>query len=376
MAYFANLRLVMNRNDIENNPVKSSPDEKDIDLGVLFSSFIEIARKISSGFVAILRKCLSLLIWILLFLRRRILLLLTGLLLSLIPGIYIYLAKGPQYFSLMTVKANFGSAHNLYNKVEYFNSLIQAGENKKIAALFNISETDAEKLIRFEIRPFDDYDQAATVYRKYLYDSAMIGGPALARDSALLKLISFKDFKNSLQPYDYPLHEIKLVSRAPFGYNAIQAGLLSSISNNNMLQKKKQLFDSTHLEQTNVIRVSLANADSLMKAFNKQIASGTRAENGTNLTLSAQKTNNPEIEIFDQAVKLKNELGKLQTQDANQLDVLDVYADFNDTGTRVSIFKESFLTYSAWCLAGTLLLLLLLEAYTSIDAQEKKKRNA
>jgi len=363
---------------MENQPIKPSPDEKDIDLGVLFKAFIEIAHRITSAFRKLFDRCLSLLVWFLLFLRRRILLLLTGLLLSLVPGLYMYLVKAPRYYSVMTVKVNFESAHNLYNKVDYFNSLIQSEDNKKIAELFNISEIDADKLIGFEITPFDNDIQAAALYKKYFYETPVPeeGQAPVVRDTTWSKLITFKDFKNSLQVYDFPLHQIKLISRASSGYSAIQAGFISAVSQNNTLQRKKQIFDSTNQEQTRVIRNSLSNADSLMRAFNKQIATGPRTENGANLTVSAQQANNPEIEIFDETLKLKNELGKLQQRDADHLNVLDVYADFNDRGTHTSPFKESFQTYFIWCLLGTIVLLLLFEVYIAVDEKGKKKLHA
>lgn len=367
---------------MENQPTKPSTDEKEIDLGVLFKIFIEIAHKIASGFRKLFGRFLSLLIWLLLFLRRRILLLLVGLLLSLVPGLYVYLIKGAEFYSQMTVKVNFESAHNLYNKVDYFNALIQMKENKKIAGLFNIAETDADKLVRLEIKPIDDDIQAAELYKKYFYDPedyvrvVKEGRLMLVRDSAWSELIKFKDFKNKLNVYDFPLQQIKVVSRTPSGYGAIQAGFVAAVSENNALQRKKQTFDSLNQEQTRVIRGSLSNADSLMKAFNRQISSGARVENGANLTLSAKQANNPEIEIFDETVKLKNELGRVRQESADHLNVLDVYADFNDKGTYMSPFKESFLTYSLWCLLGAFLLLLLLEAYTAVDTLEKKKRHA
>lgn len=367
---------------MENQPIKPSPDEKDIDLGVLFKVFFEVAHRIVSAFRKLFRRLLNVLIWLLLFMRRRILFLLLGLLIGLIPGFYIHFFKGAEFYSVMTVKVNFESAHNLYNKIDYFNSLMQMHENKKLAALFNISETEADKLVRFEIRPIDDEIQAIELYKQHFYDPedyARVvheGELMLTRDSAWSQLMKFRDFKNKLKEYDFPLQQIRLVSRTPSGYGAIQTGFISAVSGNNALQRKKQIFDEVSQEQTRVIRGSLSNVDSIMKAYTRQIASGAKTGNATSLTFSAKQAHNPEVEIFDEAVKLKNELGKLQDRSANRLDVVDVYADFNDRGTYMSPIKESFLDYSLWCLLGVLLLLLLVEAYIAIDRLEKKKRNA
>jgi len=366
---------------MENQPTKPAPDEKDIDLGVLFILFTRIAQKVLSGFRKLLKLTLSVFVWILLFIRRRFVWLVLGMALGLLPGLLGYWFKGTKYSSSMTVRVNFGSAHNLYNKVDYFNSLIKMGDTKKLAQLLNSSEEYAGKLIWFDVSPVEDQLQAAELYKKYFYnpqDYARImkdGQVMLVRDSAWSQLIKFKDFKDRLKEYDYPLQEVTVYSRDATGYGNIQAGLVSAVSSNNALRLEKQIADSLHQEQTGIIRGSLANADTLMHAFSKGIASGVRTETSA-ITLSTRPTKSPEVEIFDQAIKLKDELGRVRKESAENNDIIQVYADFNEAGMPISPVKDSFLEYSLWFLLGTFILLLVLEAYAQIDAVEKKKRNA
>ena len=89
---------------MENQPIKPSQDEKDIDLGVLFVVFTRIAHKILSGFRKLLSLMLSVFIWILLFIRRKIVFLLIGIALGLLPGLFSYWFKGTKYSSSMTVR--------------------------------------------------------------------------------------------------------------------------------------------------------------------------------------------------------------------------------------------------------------------------------
>jgi hypothetical protein len=365
---------------MENQPTKSSPDEKDIDLGVLFVVFTRIASKFASLFRRMLRYLLSVMIWLLTFTRKKIVFLVLGMALGLLPGVIGDWIKGIKYSSEMTIRVNFGSAHNLYNKIDYFNALIKMGDNKKLAQLFNISEDNASKLMQFDIAPVDDQLQAAELYKKYFYapeDYARImkdGQMMMVRDSSWSSLIKFKDFKDRLREYDYPLQRVTLYSRAPSGYGNIQKGLVAAVSENSALRLQKEIADSVHEAQAAVIASSLANADTLMHSFSKGIASGGKTE--SNLSLSTKPAKSPEIEIFDQAIKLKDELGRVRKDAADNHDIVQVYADFYDTGMPISPLKESFLEYSLWFLLGTFVLLLILEAYTQIDALEKKKRHA
>jgi hypothetical protein len=113
---------------MENQPKQQvSGEEKDIDLGVLFAAFERVGHRLVSAIRSFFFWLVDGLILLLIFLRRRFLLILAGLLVSLVPGLYRFLTRGSQYYSSMTVKANFGSVHDLYNKIDYFNSLIELG---------------------------------------------------------------------------------------------------------------------------------------------------------------------------------------------------------------------------------------------------------
>lgn len=366
---------------MENQPTKPIPDEKDIDLGVLFLLFVRIAKKMLSAFRQMLNAFLSVLIWILLLIRRRFWILLAAIVLGVLPGLYNYLSLGREYYSSMTVRSNFESVHNLYNKIEYFNGLIKSGDNKKLASIFHISEESAGKLIQFEIAPVDDEVQQALLYKKIFYNpedyarTIREGQTVLVRDSTWSTLLKFKDFKSRLTPYDYPLQHIRAYSRAGAGFSNLQAGLLAEMNANSSLSLHRQAADTTYQEQTKIILNAVANVDTLVHAFSKGISAGSRTENNT-LTLSARPVKSPEVEIFDQAMRLKDELGRVSKESADNHDVLQVYADFNNPGVPVSLFKQSFIDYSTWCLGWTFLILLVLEAYKAIDAREKQKRNA
>jgi len=366
---------------MENQPTKPVPDEKDIDLGVLFLLFVRIAKKILSVTRQLFNFLLTVLIWVLLLIRRKKWILLAAIVVGVLPGLYNYLSLGREYYSAMTVRANFESVHNLYNKIDYFNGLIKAGDNKKLASVFHIPEESAGKLIRFEIGAVDDEVQQILLYKKVFYNpedyarTIREGQTVLVRDSTWSTLLKFKDFKARLTPYDYPLQHIRAYSHAGTGFTSLQEGLLAEMNTNQALRQHRESADTTYQEQTKIIRNAVGNVDTLVHAFSKGISAGTRTENN-NLTLSSRPVKSPEVEIFDQAVRLKDELGRVSKESADNNDILQVNADFNNVGVPVSPFKESFIDYSTWFLGWTFLILLVLEAYKAIDAREKQKRNA
>jgi hypothetical protein len=367
---------------MENQPKQStSTEEKEIDLGVFFNMLSRMAHSVFSGIGSFFKWLLEGLILFLLLIKKRILLVIVGLLLSLVPGLFSYLTKGGQYFSTMTVKANFGSTHDLYNKIDYFNSLIKMGDSKTLADIFHLPEAQADKLIRFEIDAVDDDLQASALYRKSFYDQVRnIDFPGIEtggyRDTSLVHLMKFDDFKRSLTEYDFPLQKVSLYSLAPAVFTHVSAGLVEAVAGNRLLLARKLAEDSILREQTDLIRGSLSSADTLMKAFNKKIASAPEKPEGSALSISAQPTQSPEIELFDKERDLRRSLSNTRQNLATQQDILEVLTDFNAIGQPISPFKESFLQYSLWCLLGTIVLLLLFEGYLKLVVIEKQRRNA
>ena len=365
---------------MENQPKGLPPtDEKEIDLGVLFAIFIKIAGKITAAFRDLFRLVLRSLVAFLIFIRRRIVFLVAAIILGLLPGLYNYFTKGTKYLSSMTVKANFESAHDLYNKIDYFNALLKVGNTKKLASIFQIPESEAGKIIMFDIAPVDDEIQVAELYKKYFYsaddnDNRIMSGNLILRDTTWPKLIKFTEFKNKLTSYDFPLQEIHLYSFSPVVPAAVGAGLVASVASNESLSRKKLVDDSINLEQTQIILHTLSDADTLMKSFNNKVTSGKTE--GASISLSPKLPQSPEIEWFDKKTELRNYLSTTRRRMDSHHNILEVYSDFNETGMPLSPFKQSFLEYSLWCLLGMFVLLLIVEVYAKINTLEKKKLNA
>lgn len=367
---------------MENQSPKPSPaDDKEIDLGILFAVFAKVFRNAVSAVKSFFGLLLEGLILLLLFIKKWILLLATSLMLGLIPGLYKYLTKGSEYVSSMTVKANFESSHDLYNKVEYFNSLIKLGDIKKISALFHINEIEAAKLIRFEVEPVDDELQVAELYKKIFYNQNQYdytdknAAIMAAKDTSWQKLIRYQDFKKKLTDYDYPLQEVRLYSFLPEIYDSVGAGLIDAVAMNRSLSTKKEIADSIHREQAKLILNSLSEADTLMTSFNKKIAAGDRTQ-GANLSLSPQPAQNPEIDIFEKKAELRRSLSNVRENLEDHRNILEVYSGFNSTGAPIRPLAQSFFRYSLWWLAAMFAILLFVEAYTKINKMEKNKQNA
>jgi hypothetical protein len=359
----------------ENSKVPSQQTgENEIDLGVFFHLIANIFRKlgglIKSFFVAILKA----IIFILLFIKRRIVWLLLGALAGLTIGLYVHFSKGPTYFSDMVVRSNFESPRLLYNQVDYYNSLISQRRSKDLAEIFNIKPTEAVKLLHFDISPIDGDLEAAKMYRNTFLDYRR--GAVNGVDTQWTHTIKFIDFKKELKEYDYPLQDIRLYSSSPDLFTKVQQGIIQSVSNNKTLQAIKNTSVQIQGDEERILVRSLNGIDSLRQAYNKRIMEvASAAKNqGNNVIVSDKDFRNPEIDLYDKELVLKDELVNSRRKAIEQSDILQVYSDFNPSGTAVSGYKLEFVKYTWWGLLLSFGVVLVYELLKYLDQLEKKKK--
>ena len=306
------------------------------------------------------------------FIKRKLIWLTAGLLLGLSVGLYFYFKEGPVYYSDMVVRANFESARSLYNAIDYFNSLVKDGRTDELMEVFNISEAESRKLIRFEISAIDDELESIKLYKKFISD---YNRNNLVKDTLWAKMIKYPDFKNDLTHYNFPLQKIRVYSNNPGVYRSIQTGLLKSFQQYKDLLELQGKFIDVLKDEEAILKRSLTGLDSLRIAYNKSIIEGARTAGGNNMVLGNNNKNfsNPEIELYDKELLLKDEITDIRNKLIEQQNVFRVTADFNPRGTKVSGYNQEFILYAWYGLLVSFCALLLIECYRYLDKTDKQK---
>lgn len=360
------------------NTQKNNPEnrEKEVDLGVLLNLFGTIAKKIFSVFASFFRWISYLLMGLLIFIKKSLLWLLIGTLLGFSVGLYKYLTKGPTYTSSMIVRANFESSRDLYNKLDYYNSLIKEKRYGELASLFSIPEGNAASLIEFEGSAISDEMQSAAIYKNYLYSFRNSENSSV--DSILLKSLKYEQFKQNLTKFDYPFQKITLYSSNPDIYKNVQAGILASFSNDQLAAPRKRATDSLYQEQINIIINSLKGIDTLRQSYSKRIASvpNEKGEPGNSNTVfvGEKPLKAGEIQLYGEETALRDALMNFRISQMNQQNILQVYSDFNKVGSRIPEVSQSFSQYPLRFLLATIVLLIFIELYRQVERFEKKKK--
>ena len=171
-----------------------------------------------------------------------------------------------------------------------------------------------------------------------------------------------------------------MVSTAPDIFPKIESGLINLISGNGTLKKNQELNSEMQNDDERIIVTSLQGLDTLRTVYNERLRM-TSAENSTgsaniNVLDKSQLKPNPELELYEKVLQLKDELKTIRNRKLNRLALIQVYASFSPVGKKVSVFKQDSFKYGYITVLIGLLLFILFEAYKGLSLYEKRNNRA
>jgi hypothetical protein len=356
-----------------NNPKQKQ--ENELDLGVFFNLIGKVVRGIGRLFKGFFILLFEGLISLLLFIKRKLIWLVIGGLIGFGFGLYQYLTKGPTYFSDLYVRANFESTRLLYNQIDYYNSLIKENRFVDLAIIFKLPIKDVQKLNRFEISPVDNDLEAAKLYRNTFLQQVRTSNTSLI-DTQWAKTIKFKDFKENLEAYDYPLQKIRLYSSLSDVYNKVESGLVASVNGNKDFQQVREGMLQIFRNEQEILNRSLLGLDSLRTAYNKnltEMASVARTS-GTGIVVTDKNLRSPEIDLYDKELLVKDELINAKKRAIEQQDILQANASFSPVGTKRAEVNQDFFKYAWWGLLISFVILISIEFYKYLDKMDNRRK--
>jgi hypothetical protein len=362
---------------MENQEKKNVPrGNNDVDLGMILSligrGFDKMGRLIRQFFVGVTNGILFALI----FLKKRIWWIIGAILLGYGWGTYQSYESGVKYRSTMTARFNFGSAKALYNTTIYLNNLISQGRRDELSKLLSISGAEAATLRGFEVEPVNNEKQVSELYKQQFFDYNR-ANLYLRTDTFWTRVLPYRDFKNSLAQFDFPVQEITAVSTMPDVFPRLQQGIINAVVSNGDLQKDLEIQRKTQADEEAIIISSLNGLDTLRAVYNERLRK-QGAVNAPNSSISLQDKAivqpNPEIQLYDKVMQLKDELKLVREHKINNRDLVQVYVAFSQVGQRSDILEQGGITYALLAVTLLFLVFLAFELYRVISYYEKKQK--
>jgi hypothetical protein len=190
-----------------------------------------------------------------------------------------------------------------------------------------------------------------------------------------MKTLKFEEFKNELSDYDYPIIKTAVRSKKLDIFPKIQQGLLNSLNNNPGLKEKKESIEQIRNQEETLLADALKNIDTLRQVYNKKLT--LQAENtspgGNQFILGERDIRNPELDLYDKSMRIKDELIELRIKSTQEKNVLELYSGFEKTGLPQSALRkigESAL----YGLAFIFIILIGIEFIRFLNRTEKSKQ--
>jgi len=331
-----------------------------------------IVTKIWTGIAWLFTNLFELLILFFLFLKRKAIWLGLAIVLGLGLGFYMYSNEGAVYRSEMVTKSNFESNYFLYNQISYFNSLISNKNFSEISRIFNLNETEARDLVGFKVEPVKSDIEAAKLYREAFLRSKRNHNYGF--DTIWSRTMRFDVFKKQLTDEDYPVNKIIVRSKQPNVFPKIQQGILSSFNNNPELKEKKQNLLEIRKQEEALLTDALNNIDTLRKVYNKKLTMQSENPSGSNqFILGERDIRNPELDLYDKTMVIKDELIELKMKAAEEKEPLVLYAGLGSTGKTESFVRKVGIP-ALYLLVAVFSILVIIEFIKYLARVEKKKR--
>ncbi len=304
---------------------KENMSSDEVDLGSLFKI---VGKGIQNFFNAIgtfFAALYHFLILFLLFLRNNAIKLGIAALIGAGIGLYLDITESPVYSSKMIVEPNFKSTQQLYNNIAFYHELVKQKDTALLAQSLNISNKEASELKGFYIKPIKNENEKYEAFNLFAQDL----------DSSFAKNIDIKDFKKGFSDIDYKYHRVKVKSTNSLIFRKLGDPIINSLENNTYYKNLKKINDENFLQNQRVLEKSLAEIDTLRMIYNEVlITEAKKMESGTSITLAQGVKKTEEVELFNESLKLNEELIDNNREKAEAAEILNVVSTFGNIGLK------------------------------------------
>lgn len=325
---------------------KTIPSEE-VDLGNLFKiigkGFQNIFDAVGRFFAALYHY----LILFLLFIRNNVIKLGLAAFIGACIGLYLDVTNPAVYSSVMIVEPNFNSTQQLYNNCAFYHELVKQKDSTRLAESLGISKKEASELRGFYIEPIKNRNEKYEAFAKFVQE---------VDTAALIENISIDDFKKGFAYLDYRYHLIKVKSTSNLIFSKLGSPIVNSIENNPYYKNLKKINDQNLVQNEEVLVKSLSEMDTLRKIYNEVLLTeANKTETGTSITLAQGVKKTEEVELFNESLKLNQELIQNNRERAKSTEILNVVSTFN----RIGVKERSFIKKNTFIFGGLFFLAMM-----------------
>lgn len=305
---------------------------EEIDLGELFKFIGDVFNRFFKFIGNIFKALFHLFILFLNFIRIHFLKFIIAVFFGLAVGGYLDYKSEPIYRSSMIIEPNFNSVQQLYNNIEFYNQLAKQKENKALAEALQISETEALYIKKVSIESFSDQTQRIKQFSQFISEL----------DSISQRKVDYEDYLENFNNINAKFHKIEIEAISSVVAKRCQKAIVTSIENNEYFRLQKEINDRNIALKDSVIDKQQEEINDLQVFYKKiKIIEAQKPDGTTSINLAENQPDQiSEIELLNQARKLKDEKIELNNEKANTKNTINIISEFPNKGALVNDFLK------------------------------------
>jgi hypothetical protein len=301
------------------NLPETQPSEE-IDLGQLFKLIGNAFERLFKFIGNIFYKLFLVFVWGVFFLKRHFVKLVLALIIGASIGFVKKVTETPVYKTTAIIKQNYDTGEHLYNMIAFYNDLFIQKDSTTLADNLSISKNRANKISSIEIA-----SNLTENSRLQLYDSYL-----KSLDSVLASTITYQDFIDNSNDYDYNIQKVTLRTREKGNYSDVLKTIIKEIADNEFYKSQKARIVSKLNAQDTVVLQSLEESKALQEVYTdvlkKLVEEQDQASRSgtTNITFEGQdnKVSTKEYELIKSDIGLRRELVENESKRKNAQEII------------------------------------------------------
>jgi hypothetical protein len=302
--------------------------EEEVDLGSLFAiigkGFSNLFQWIGEIFKGIFHFIIS----ILLFLKQYLFPIGIAAILGLILGFFLEIKSPKRYSSDLLLQTNFKSSRQLYDNIDFYNSLVKQKDTLGLEQTFGLDKQAAVSLKKFTITPIKNQNDIISGYNELI----------LKIDTATVR-----------------------------SYEAVGDVIITSVIDNIYFNTLKNITNENLNRLDSRYRQNLVQLDSFGKVFMQVLlADSKKVSTGTNIDFAGENRSSKEIELFYTNERINELLGEVTAAKLEKNQIINIVSNFESIGKELNGVTENkafqlAVLFALACILG--LLFLKLNAY-------------
>ena len=305
---------------------KNSNTSEEVDLGQLFKMIGSAFTRLYKFIGSIFNNVLLALIWLVLFVKKRIIILSVAGLVGLVLGVALDMSMPPTYKSTLSIKQNYETGENLYESINYYNGLLKDKDYRILGGLLGLTELATEEIVGFDIEPIITDNEYLVMFNSYIGEL----------DSLAASKIEYKEYVKNIREYKHRYQQISIKSKTRADFKGVFTNIINNIETNSFFVNE-QAKDILELQQTQqAIEISLAQSDSLQETYKRVLENSKDSQSNAEIGITFEGANESEktkeFELYINDIELRERIVKIQRELKDKENIIDMISSKQDNG--------------------------------------------